>query len=64
MRIMLLLIPGFCLVTRIAYPDYLITILFFFGELIERILYYYDSGNSLTGKSTTIKIVQNETEGN
>ncbi|MDQ1296814.1 MAG: hypothetical protein QG611_793, partial [Bacteroidota bacterium] len=64
LRIILLLISGFCLVSGIAYPDYLITIIFFCGEFIERILYYYDSGDSLTGKSPTIKIVQNETERN
>ncbi len=67
LRIMLLLISGSCLLTRIAYPDYLITFLFFCGELIERILFYYDydfdSENSFTDNSSSIKIADNEKEG-
>jgi len=64
LRIMLLLISGFCIVTGIAYPDRLIIFIFFCGELIERILYYYDSGYSHSDNRYGMKNVQNETEGN
>jgi hypothetical protein len=57
LRIMILLFAGFCLLTRISYPDNLITFIFICGELIEMILYNYNSG--IPDRLTSVSIESN-----
>jgi hypothetical protein len=65
LRFMLLIFAGFCLVTRIAYPDNLVTFIFIAGELIEMILYNYDSvrNDRLTGNNIEFQSLRDEKEG-
>lgn len=64
LRFMLLIFAGFCLVTRISYPDNVITFIFICGEFIEMILYNYDSDINTILKETSpeFQFSEDETE--
>jgi|WetSurMetagenome_2_1015567.scaffolds.fasta_scaffold43630_3 hypothetical protein len=64
LRFMLLIFAGFCLVTKISYPDNVITFIFICGEFIEMNLYNYDSDikNSFEENSVEFQLLKDETK--